>query len=32
VLIGNGILAFLWYFNGAYHDVTPRGEPVRVSS
>ena len=21
VLAGNGILAFLWYFNGAYHDV-----------
>ena len=22
VLLGNGFLAFLWYFNGAYHDVT----------
>lgn len=22
VLVGNGILAFLWYFNGAYHNVT----------
>jgi hypothetical protein len=22
VLIGNGILAFFWYFNGAYHNVT----------
>ncbi len=22
VLVGNGILAFFWYYNGAYHDVT----------